>query len=106
MRICPRIRAIAFATGLAALPLSAASAQYYAPCSPFPLAWPFCVAGAIVGTAATIATAPFWILSGIPPYPYYPPPYYPPPRYYAPANYAPPLGASPQTAPGAPLPLT
>jgi hypothetical protein len=110
-----RIRRIAmsavFATGLAASPLSTANAQYYAPCSPFPLAWPFCVAGAIVGTAATIATAPFWILSGIPPYPYYPPPYYPPPyypppSYYAPANYAPPLGASPQTAPGAPLPLT
>jgi hypothetical protein len=79
---------IAFAAGFAAAPLSGASAQYYAPpCSPFPLAWPFCAAGAIVGTAANIATAPFWLTAGAPPpfYPaprYYPPPYYPPPPYY------------------------
>jgi hypothetical protein len=36
-----RIRRItisaAFAAGLATLPLSAANAQYYPPCSPFPL---------------------------------------------------------------------
>jgi hypothetical protein len=105
-----RIRRIAmsavFATGLAALPISTANAQYYAPCSPFPLAWPFCVAGAIVGTAATIATAPFWILSGTPPYGFYAPPYYPVPSYYAPGYYAPPTGASPPTAPGGPVPLT
>jgi hypothetical protein len=70
--------------------LSGASAQYYAPCSPFPLAWPFCAAGAIVGTAANIATAPFWLPAGAPPpfyparpYYYYPPPP-PPPYYYAP----------------------
>ena len=106
MRICRIVISAAFATGLAVLPPSTASAQYYAPCSPFPLAWPFCAAGAIVGTAATIATAPFWLLSGIPPYGYYPPPYYPAPTYYEPAYYAPPTGASPQTAPGAPVPLT
>ena len=29
----------------------------------FPLFWPFCVAGAIVGTAAAIVIAPFWLLS-------------------------------------------
>ena len=80
----------AFATGLAVLPVSTAKAQYYAPCSPFPLAWPFCVAGAIVGAAATIATAPFWVLSGMPPYGYYMPPYYPPQNYYAPGYYVPP----------------
>jgi hypothetical protein len=105
-----RIRRIAisaaFVTELAVLPLSTAKAQYYAPCSPFPLAWPFCVAGAIVGTAATIATAPFWVLSGAPPYGYYPPPNYPTPNYYAPAYYAPPTAISPQTTPGAPLSLT
>jgi len=64
-----------FAAGLAALPLSAAKAQY---CDPFPLAWPFCIAGAAVNTAAAIATAPFY-------YPYYYP-YYARPYYYG-ANY-------------------
>ena len=72
----------AFAAGLATLPLSTAEAQYYPPCPPFTLFWPFCVAGAVVGTAAIIVTAP--------PFGYYPPPpyYYPPPPqpgYYAPA---------------------
>jgi hypothetical protein len=95
-----RIRRIAvlaaFAAGLAALPLATAKAQYYPPyppCSPFPLFWPFCVAGAIVGTAATIVAAPFVALTGAPPYyygydgrPYYPPPYYAP-RYYPPPYY-------------------
>ncbi|HYM04026.1 MAG TPA: hypothetical protein VET85_13825 [Stellaceae bacterium] len=80
----------AFVTGLAALPLSAAQAQYYAPCSPFPLTWPFCAAGAVVGAAATIATAPFWLLSGTPPFGYYAPPYYAAPSYYAAGYYAPP----------------
>ena len=61
-----------FAAGLAVLPLSTAKAQYY--CDPFPLAWPFCIAGAAVGTAAAIATAPFY-------YPYYHP-YYARPYYY------------------------
>jgi len=84
-----RIRRVAllaaFAAGLAAAPFSIAKAQYYyyPACSPFPLAWPVCAAGAIVGTAADIATAPIWLLSGAPP------PFYPP-RYYAPAYYAPP----------------
>lgn len=94
-----RLRLIAisavFAAGLAALPLSAAKAQYYAPyyppCSPFPLFWPFCIAGAVVGAAATVVTAPFWVFTGAPPYyyTYYRPPYYPP-GYYAPGYYAPP----------------
>jgi len=65
-----RIRRIAvsaaFAASLAALPLATAEAQYYPPCSPFPLFWPFCVAGAIVGTAATIVTAPFVALTAPP----------------------------------------
>jgi hypothetical protein len=39
-----------FAGGLAVLPLSGAKAD----CS-FPLAWPFCIAGAAVNTAAVIA---------------------------------------------------
>jgi len=51
----------------------------YPPCSPFPLFWPFCVAGAVVGTAAMIVTAPIQALTGAPPY-YYAPPYYHGPR--------------------------
>jgi hypothetical protein len=47
----------------------------YPACSPVPLFWPFCVAGAVVGTAALIVTAPIRALTGAPPY-YYPPPYY------------------------------
>ena len=43
----------------------------YPPCSPFPLSWPFCVAGAVVGTAAMIVTAPVRALTG-PPYYYGP----------------------------------
>jgi hypothetical protein len=69
-----RIRRItisaAFAAGLAALPLSTAKAQYYPPCSPVPLFWPFCLAGAVVGTAAIIVTAPARALTGAPPYYY------------------------------------
>ena len=76
-----------FAAGIAALPLSSAKAQYYPPCS-FPLAWPFCIAGAAVDTAAAIATAPFRAVAG--PYYYYGYPYYyygyP---YYAPVSYYP-----------------
>src|SRR5437868_1170550 len=69
------------AGGLAPLPISGSKAQYY--CDPFPLAWPFCIAGAAVGTAASIATAPF---RG--PYYYYGSPYYYyPPYYYAPSYY-------------------
>ncbi len=80
----------AFGAWLVALPLSAATAQYYPPCSPFPLFWPFCVAGAVVGTAAAIISAPFLALAGVPPYyyGYYRVPYYPPPGYYAPGYYA------------------
>ncbi|MBV9859154.1 MAG: hypothetical protein JO038_03480 [Alphaproteobacteria bacterium] len=92
-----RVRRIAisamFAAGLAVLPLSTATAQYYyPPCSPFPLFWPFCVAGAVVGTAATIVTAPVRALVGPPYYyGYYPGPYYPaPPPYYPPPGYPPP----------------
>jgi len=95
MRIRRTTISAAFATGLAALPLSTAEAQYYyPPCSPFPLAWPFCIAGAVVGTAAAIVTLPFRAFTGAPAYysgGYYGPPYYPPPSgpgYYAPpSNY-------------------
>lgn len=89
--------AAAFAAALAALPPAAARAQYYdyPPCSPFPLALPFCVVGAVVVGAATIATAPIWLLTG-PPYPYdygyYGGPYYGPPPYYGPRYYGPPSG--------------
>ena len=64
------------AAAIAAVPRSPANAQY--DCS-FPLAWPFCIAGAAVYTAGAIATAPFR--------PYYYDPYYP--YYYSPAYYAP-----------------
>jgi hypothetical protein len=100
-----RIRRItisaAFAAGLAAVPVTTANAQYYyPPCSPFPLFWPFCVVGAVVGTAATIVTAPVVALTAPPP-PYYyggyyGRPYYPPPRYYAPGYYAPPYYYGPR----------
>ena len=73
-----------FAAALAALPISAANAQYYYPCNPFPLAWPFCIAGAAVGNAATIATAPFRAAAG---YPYH---YYGQPYYYGASYYYPP----------------
>src|SRR5215472_9550971 len=90
-----RIRRIAvsaaFAAGLAALPLATAKGQYYPPCSPFPLFRPFCVAGAVIGTAATIVTAPFVALTAPPYYyGYYGPPYYSTAPYYAPGYYAPP----------------
>ena len=76
-----------FAIGLAALPLSAAKAQYYGPpCNPFPLTWPFCLAGAVVGTAAAIVSAPFRAVAG---QPYYYPGYGPPPAPYYPAPAAP-----------------
>jgi hypothetical protein len=70
-----------FALGLAALPLATAKAQYYPPCNPFPLSWPFCIAGAAVGTAAAIAAAPFQAVAGGPYY-YYGAPYYGPVYYY------------------------
>jgi hypothetical protein len=68
-----------FAAAVAALPLSQAWAQYAPACS-FPLAWPFCIAGAAVNTAAAIATAPLAVVAGGP---YYPQPayYYPPRRH-------------------------
>src|SRR3989442_839892 len=74
----------ACATGLPSLPLSTAKAQYYGPpCTPFPLPWPICVAGAVVGPAAAVVSAPFRAAAGYPYYyGYYPPPSYPPPRYY------------------------
>jgi hypothetical protein len=81
MRIRRMTISVAFAAGLATLPLSAANAQYYPPCWPFPLFWPFCMAGAVVGTAAIIVTAPLRELTGAPHFGYYPPPpyYLPPP---------------------------
>ena len=81
-----RMSRIAISSALATtlvLPLSGAQAQYYPTCPPFPLFWPFCIAGAVVGTAAAVVTAPVRAL--VPP-PYYPPPYGPPP--YAPPPYA------------------
>lgn len=82
MRIQRTLILAAFAAAIAVLPLSPAKAQYYYPCNPFPLTWPFCIAGAAVGTAAAIATAPF---GG--PYYYYGSPYYYAPAYYYPRHY-------------------
>src|SRR5437868_1469813 len=66
--------AAVLAAGLAVMPISAAQAQYYPPpCTPFPLTWPFCIVGAVVGTAAQIVTTPFRAVGG--PYYSYPPPY-------------------------------
>ncbi len=72
--------------GLAALPVSAARAQPYYPCNPFPLFWPFCAAAAIVGTAGMIVTAPLRAAAA-PPYYYAPRAYYPPPPAYPPPPY-------------------
>ena len=93
--LAARIRRIvslaAFCAGVTMAACSPAKAQYYyyPPCSPFPLAWPFCAAGAVVGVAADIATSPFWLLSGAPP-PFYPPQYYAPAYYYYYYYYPPP----------------
>src|SRR5439155_12362152 len=73
------------AAALAALPLTRVRAQYYPPCNPFPLSWPFCIAGAAVGTAAAIATAPFYAVAGAPYY-YYGQPYYYDPAYSYPVR--------------------
>lgn len=79
-------RQVAFSTiiaaGIAAIPFGSANAQY---CS-FPLEWPFCIAGAAVGTAATIATAPF---RAVTPYYYYGSPSYYYGPYYGPVYYGP-----------------
>jgi hypothetical protein len=110
MRIRPIAISAAFAIGFATLPLSTAEAQsntpqYYSPqyypvCSPFPLEWPFCVAGAVLDIAATIVTTPIRLLTGAPPFGYYGAPYapppYPPPPYYAPGYYAPPNSSGPR----------
>ena len=86
MRIRRTAISAVFAAGLAAVPLSTAKAQYYPPCSPFPLFWPFCVVGAVVGTAATIVTAPVRALTGPPYYyGYYGYPHYRRPAYAYPA---------------------
>ena len=96
MRICRIAASAALAAGLIALPLATAKAQYYPPCPPFPLFWPLCAAGAIVGTAAMVVTAPFVALTAPPYYyGYYGRPYYPPPpaNYYPSGSYAPPPGS-------------
>jgi len=83
MRVRQMTLSAAFAAAMTALPLASASAQFAGPpCSPFPLAWPFCIAGAVAYGAATIVTAPFRAIAGQPYYgrPYYAPP--PPPAYY------------------------
>ena len=80
--------ALAFVALIAAAPLSAARAQYYGPpCNPFPLTWPFCIAGAAVYTAGAIVTAPFRAVG----YPYYYPYYRYPAQtpYYATPPYPP-----------------
>ena len=90
---------VALVAGLAAVPLSPALAWHHHR-GFFPLFWPFAAAGAVVGTAGAIATAPVRAVVGPPAY-YYPPPgpnpYYSPyaasPSYYTPPpGYAPPPG--------------
>jgi|SRR5215469_13748034 hypothetical protein len=85
MSIIRRLVLSAFVVAaIAAVPRSPANAQQW-DCS-FPLAWPFCIAGAAVYTAGAIVAAPFH------PY-YYSPGYYSPgyayPAYYAPGYYYP-----------------
>jgi hypothetical protein len=70
MRLAPVALFVAI---LAALPLQPAKAD----CSS-PLAWPFCIAGAVVNAATTVATTPFYGARGsyAPSYGYYGPYYY------------------------------
>ena len=64
---------VAFAAAIAAAPLAAARAQ-----TPYvynPLFWPFLAAGAVLGTAALIVTAPIRVVCADclpPPYAFYP----------------------------------
>jgi hypothetical protein len=92
MGIKSAVLCVALAAGVAAVPLAGAKAQYYGPppCSPFPLTWPFCVAGAAVYTAGAIITAPFRAVAPPPP---------PPPAYYAPRPAAAPAYYAPAAAP-------
>jgi hypothetical protein len=76
--------AATLAAVIVALPLSSAKAQYYYSSCSFPLEWPFCIAGAAVGAAATIATAPFRVVAGDPYYYYGTPGYYYTSVYYGP----------------------
>lgn len=83
---------------LMAAPLAPAQAHGF--CGPF---LPLCVAGAVVGAAATVATLPLAVASA--PYGYAPPPaYYPAypaaPAYYAPNYYPPAYYPSAYYAPG------
>ncbi len=75
--------------GLTAAPLAGAQAHRH---HGFPLFLPFIAAGAVVGTAVAIATAPFQAIAAPAPY-YYgarAPSYYAPaPGYYAPGYYQP-----------------
>ena len=85
------LTSLMLAAAIAAAPLSVARAQtayyYYNP-----IFWPFLAAGAILGTAALIVTAPVRIVCSdcLPPpqnfYPYFAPPPPPPPIGYAPAR--------------------
>ena len=83
-----------FAAGLAALPLSAAKAQYYSsplpyPCNIGPLALPFCVASTAVSAALAIVAMPFRVVAGAPlfyEYPFFDAPYPAPPVAYYPAG--------------------
>ena len=97
MRILRIAVSVALTAVLVALPLTTAKAQYSPPCSPFPLFWPFCLASAVLGTAATIVTAPFVALTAPPYYyGYYGRPYYGPPPYYGPRYYPPPYYYGPR----------
>jgi hypothetical protein len=79
---------VALAAAIAAAPLSAARAQTQYIYNP--LFWPFLAAGAVLGTAALIVTAPIRIVCAEclpPPYAFYPfysgPPPAPQPAVYA-----------------------
>ena len=100
MRLSSVATTAAFVAGISGLLPATAQAQYYSPlCNPFPLTWPFCVAGAVVYGVGAIVTAPFRAVAApayyyypysYGPQPYMPPPYYPPSSYpAAPAPAAP-----------------
>jgi hypothetical protein len=68
--------AVVLSAAIVALPITEASARHHH--GWFPLFWPFAAAAAVVGTAATIATAPIAAVTApayYPAYPYYGSPY-------------------------------
>ena len=86
MRPLKMLAAGAALAALATLPATSANAGWYRHNDCFLLALPFCVAGAVVGTAAVVATAPFVVAGDV---------LDPGPRYYYHRRWGGPYGGGP-----------